>query len=319
MRSRIDDDAKIAQDLGAEADLAPWPRFAALRIRAAARPRMGHGGHARRAVAQIDEDAAPGFLERREGLSNDLAARDDVGDDVGAVQARRHVSAVADLALDEGEMLHRIETASRRRIRSSGPLGAIDVKGLHALDEFFARLAIGDEIGDRDPLQFVLFGKACDLRAGHHRAVVIGEFADHADRRQTRERARDRRRPRYGRSASARRLPWRSAERHGRGARNQPRRHCRWPARGRYCCAARRKCPSSARGATSTETVKAVPCGASFSDTIGCRVEALGVLQRDRRADDAAAIADDEGHLLGRAERGGDRRDRPRSPDRRHP
>ena len=69
----------------------------------------------------------------------------------------------------------------------SSPTRRLDRKGGDALDEFFARLTIGDEIGDRDPLQLVLFGEVVDLRSGHDGAVVIGEFADHADRRQARE------------------------------------------------------------------------------------------------------------------------------------
>ena len=53
---------------------------------------------------------------------------------------------------------------------------------------------------------------------------------------------------------------------------------------------------------TSTETVKAVPSGASLAATIGAQVQAARIIGRHRRADDAAAIADDEGHLLGGAE-----------------
>ncbi|KAF0211484.1 MAG: hypothetical protein FD172_1899 [Methylocystaceae bacterium] len=35
-------------------------------------------------------------------------------------------------------------------------------------------------------------------------------------------------------------------------------------------------------------------------------MQATRLLQRERRADDPARMADDEGHFLGRAERGGD-------------
>ena len=55
----------------------------------------------------------------------------------------------------------------------------------------------------------------------------------------------------------------------------------------------------------STETVKAVPSGALFCATMGARCR-RPVLQRQRRADHAAAMADDEGHFLGGAERGRD-------------
>ena len=57
---------------------------------------------------------------------------------------------------------------------------------------------------------------------------------------------------------------------------------------------------------TSTETVKAVPSGASFAATIGIEMQALGLLGGERRADDARGVADDERHLLRRAQRGGD-------------
>ena len=53
-----------------------------------------------------------------------------------------------------------------------------------ALDQAFARLTIGDEVSHRNLLELVLFGEGGDLRPDHDRAVVIGQFADHADRRQ---------------------------------------------------------------------------------------------------------------------------------------
>ena len=55
------------------------------------------------------------------------------------------------------------------------------------LDQRFLALAIGDEVGDRDLLQAVLLGEGRDLRAARDGAVVIDEFADHADRRQAGE------------------------------------------------------------------------------------------------------------------------------------
>ena len=57
---------------------------------------------------------------------------------------------------------------------------------------------------------------------------------------------------------------------------------------------------------TSTVTVKAVPSGASLSATIGSRCRRLASLRRQRRADDARGVADDERHLLRRAQRGRD-------------
>ena len=48
--------------------------------------------------------------------------------------------------------------------------------------QLLARLAIGDQIGDRDPLQRVLLGEGGDLRPAHDRAVVIDQFADRRHR-----------------------------------------------------------------------------------------------------------------------------------------
>ena len=60
----------------------------------------------------------------------------------------------------------------------------LDRKGRNALDQFFPRLAVGDEVGDRDPADIVLLRERLDLRADHDRAVVIGELADDGDGRQ---------------------------------------------------------------------------------------------------------------------------------------
>ena len=57
---------------------------------------------------------------------------------------------------------------------------------------------------------------------------------------------------------------------------------------------------------TSTETVKAVPSGASFDGDHRVEAQAPRLGTGQRRADDAAGVADDERHLLRRAERGGD-------------
>ena len=57
---------------------------------------------------------------------------------------------------------------------------------------------------------------------------------------------------------------------------------------------------------TSTETVNAVPSGASFVRHHGVEPQPPRLGGRERRADDAAGVADDEGHLLRRAEGRGD-------------
>ena len=99
------------------------------------------------------------------------------------MEARRHVPAVADGPVHKGEMHHRIEgraIAVALQFADRRP----DRKRRDALDQLFARLAVGDEVGDGNALQLVPFGEGRDLRPDHHRAVVVGEFADHRDRRQ---------------------------------------------------------------------------------------------------------------------------------------
>ena len=77
--------------------------------------------------------------------------------------------------------MHLVE---RRHIGVAGELADLagDFELGNAAHQLFARLAVGDQIGDRDALQRVLLGKARDLRAAHHRAVVIDQFADRRHR-----------------------------------------------------------------------------------------------------------------------------------------
>ena len=67
------------------------------------------GRHTRRAVAQIDQYAAPSLLKGFQRRVDRHAAAENVADDVGAMQPRRNVAAIADLAGDQRKMLHRIE------------------------------------------------------------------------------------------------------------------------------------------------------------------------------------------------------------------
>ena len=94
--------------------------------------------------------------------------------------------AARDIAEDEGEMLHRVE---RRRIGKPRalPIGVSTSKRRLLVDETLARLAIGDEVGDRDDLEAMLAGEGDDLRPALDRAVVIDELADDAGRMQAGE------------------------------------------------------------------------------------------------------------------------------------
>ena len=265
VRRRIERDAEIAQDLRAEADLAPLRR--PLAFRAGRRGAGEFGRHARRAVAQIDQHAAPSSLNRCSTLSIDAAA-EDVADDVGAMQPRRHAAAVADRAVDEGEMQHRIE---RRAIGVDGHLAdrRLDRKARDPLDQILARLAIGDEVGDRNALEPVLGGEGLDLRPDHHRAVVVGEFADDRHRRQAGEPAQIDRRLGVAGAHQHAAFAWRPAGRRGRGGRSRPPPCCRLASARTVLQRCSAEMPVVRPCLTSTETVKAVPSGASLTATIG--------------------------------------------------
>ncbi len=64
---------------------------------------------------------------------------------------------------------------------------ALDREFADPLDQLLARLPVGDEVGDRDLRELVLLGEGRDLRPAHHRAVVVHQFGEHADRRQAGE------------------------------------------------------------------------------------------------------------------------------------
>ena len=87
-----------------------------------------------------------------------VAGAEDVADDIFRMQPDRHVLAVADVAEDHREMLHRVP-GQRVGIGLGLAAGRVDVGAFDALDQRFLALAVGDEVGDRDLLQPVLLGK----------------------------------------------------------------------------------------------------------------------------------------------------------------
>src|ERR1700722_14460186 len=176
-------DPEVAQDLRAQSDFAPLglarvvgaDRVSAAQIRR----------NSRRAVAQIDERAAPLGLEAAQNL-RDWAGAENIAQDIGPMQTRRHIAPIADRPVDESKMQDRIE---RRAIGVALKLAdrGLDGKVGDPLDQLLARLPIGDEIRDRNALDLVLVGEGLDLGSDHHGAVVVGELADDGDRRQTGE------------------------------------------------------------------------------------------------------------------------------------
>src|SRR6478672_12638370 len=99
-------DAEVAQDLGADPDLAPLPVA------------VGFGGSLRRqwchrntggAVAQVYQHAAAGLLEVFEHGLHALRPSEDIPDDIRLVKARQHFLAVADAVIDKRHMRDFIE------------------------------------------------------------------------------------------------------------------------------------------------------------------------------------------------------------------
>src|SRR5947207_13389351 len=145
---------EIAQDLGAETDIAPdlLAQCGAAGLLAA---HFLSGRHAGGAFAQIDEDAAAFAPEDIIDRVEHMRTAEDIGDDILAMEPHRDVPAAADVAEDEGQMLDAVE---RRRIGEATRFAdrRVDVELALLIDEALACLAIGDEIGDRDDLEPVL-------------------------------------------------------------------------------------------------------------------------------------------------------------------
>ena len=176
---------------------------------------------------------------------------------------------------------------------------------MHALDQLLARLAIGDQVGDGDLLEAVLLGEGGDLRALHHRAVIVGELADHADRRQLGELA-----------EVDRRLGMARAHQHAAILGDQREDMAGPDEIGSAHIAVGQR--AHGVGALLGRDAGGQPVldvdgdgeGGAERGVVGGdhRIEpqAARLARRQRRADDAAGVADDEGHFLRRAERGGD-------------
>src|SRR5581483_10350088 len=100
-------DPQILQDLRTQADLAPLLR--ARRLGAGVAMRNVSNRNTGSAVTQVDNHPAPGSLEARERGANRPGAAKYITDDVGAMQPRRDVPAVRDIAIDEGHVMHAVK------------------------------------------------------------------------------------------------------------------------------------------------------------------------------------------------------------------
>ena len=148
-------------------------------------------------------------------------------------------------------------------------------------------------------------GEIDDLLAGHHRAVVIGELADDADRRQTGEPAEID--GRLGMAGAHQHAALLGDEReHMAGPHEIMRAHI---AIGERPHAVAALLGGDARGEPVARVHRDGEGGAErrvIGRDHGREMQPARVLERQGRADDAAAMADDEGHFFGRAERGGE-------------
>ena len=173
------------------------------------------------------------------------------------------------------------------------------------LDQLLARLPVGDQVGDRNALDLVLVGEGLDLRSDHHGAVVVGEFADDGDRRQT------------GKLAKIDRgLGMAGAHEHAAILGDQRKNMARPDeiARAHVAIGERahgiRALLGRNAGRQSMTDIGGDGEGGAERRVIGGhhrrKVQPPRVVAGQRNADDAAAIADDEGHLFGGAKRSGD-------------
>ena len=71
-------------------------------------PRARLMGDADRSLAQVDDDAALLLAHRLHDVVQRRPASEDIGDDVLGVETDRHVLAVADVAKDDGQMMHAV-------------------------------------------------------------------------------------------------------------------------------------------------------------------------------------------------------------------
>ena len=166
---------------------APRPISRHSRWRAASEPAPSCGsadtGTPAEPSRRIDDDAAAVALEPAQRAVDGGGATEDVAQEIGAVKPRRHVAAVADAAVHQRDVVDLVERRHIGIALERADLGR-HREFAHPLDELLARLPVGDEIGDGDALEAVGLGEARHVGAAHHRAVVVHELGEHADRRQ---------------------------------------------------------------------------------------------------------------------------------------
>ena len=260
--------------------------------------------HAGGAVTQIDDDAAAGGLETRQRRVDRLGAAEHIADDVGAVQSRQYALAVADLAIDEGHVMHAVERRHIGIAVERPDLGG-DMEFGDPLHQLVAVLPVGDQLGNRNLRELVLAREGGDVRSAHHGAVVFHQLGQHADRSKAGEPAKIDAgfgMARAHQHAALARHQWE----HVAGAHEVGRAAVVVGQRTHGVAALLGR---DAGGKAMAHVHRYGEGGAERSVVLRHhRIEMQAARQfgAERRADDARRVADDERHLFRRAERGGD-------------
>ncbi len=142
-------------------------------------------------AAEVDDDAAALLGDAPHGrlqLGSAVAAQrvEDVAGEALGVQPGEDVLALADVAVDEGDVFDAVDggaVAVRREVAEGG--GQPDL-GL-AADGGLRGAAVGDQVLDGDDRQAVLAGEGDQLRQAEHLAVLARDLHDGAGGAQARE------------------------------------------------------------------------------------------------------------------------------------
>src|SRR5262249_8008395 len=139
--------------------------------------------YARSAIAQENDDPASGGLESRKRSVDRLRAAEHIANDVGPMQPGKHALSIADIAVDEGHVMHAVERRHVGIAIERADFGG-DLEFPDALHELVAVLSVGDQLGDRDLRKFMFLCKGSHFRTAHHRAVVVHQLCQHTNGRQ---------------------------------------------------------------------------------------------------------------------------------------
>src|SRR5690606_16642237 len=102
-----------------------------------------------RTLTKVDDHAALVFRHVAHDVIQTAVASKDIRDHALLMKADRHVDAIADITIDDDDMLHGIpwQPVGECLGRSSNRL---DGEAVNALNQSLLTLTVGDEIRDRD-------------------------------------------------------------------------------------------------------------------------------------------------------------------------